>query len=69
MVSANPPTAVDTDPADSVQSHHLQCHHQGFGSVVSFSLCPQECWNLVLVQETGDSTICPLHHPSPSLEI
>lgn len=55
---------VDTDPADSVQSHHLKCHHQDFGSAVSSSLCPQECWKLVLVQDIGDvSPPSPLSHP------
>lgn len=55
---------VDTDPADSVQSHRLKCHHQGFGSARSSSLCPQECWKPVFVRERGDvSPPSPLSHP------
>lgn len=45
---AKPPAAADTDPADSVQSHHLKCHRQGFGSAVSSPRVPRRAgsWSL-----------------------
>ena len=69
--------AVDTDPAERenvAQSHCLEqpsgshSHHWGFGSAESSSLCPLQLWKLVLMQEMGNSTVCPPHYPSPNLE-